>query len=81
MEERKEIEFAELDRKQAAYKMAVDEWIAAILDEKALASVNHSVAEIDGWEAAHFKRKKFARGMAARADYEGALRHKFLDFR
>ena len=70
MEERKEIEFAELDRKQAAYKMAVDEWIAAILDEKALASVNHSVAEIDGWEAAHFKEEE----IRARHGRQGGLR-------
>ena len=45
----------ELDQMQAAYKAAVEEWVAAIKEEEALASVNHSVAEVDQWEAAHFK--------------------------
>ncbi|MER9407380.1 hypothetical protein NKI36_25450 [Mesorhizobium caraganae] len=44
-----------LDRLQSAYKAAVEEWIAAIKQEVELASVNHSVAEVDTWEAAHFK--------------------------
>ena len=44
-----------LDRLQSAYKAAVEEWIAAIKQEEELASVNHSVAEVDTWEAAHFK--------------------------
>jgi hypothetical protein len=30
-----------------AYKTAVEAWIASIEQEQALASVNHSVAEID----------------------------------
>jgi len=71
----------ELDQMQAAYKTAVDEWVAAIRAEEALASVNHSVAEIDQWEAAHFKvediRKKV---LAAKKEYENALREKFFDF-
>jgi hypothetical protein len=37
---------------QAAYKAAVEEWIAAIKQEGALASVNHTIAEVDKWEAA-----------------------------
>ena len=37
---------------QAAYKAAVEEWIAAIKQEEALASVNHTIAEVDKWEAA-----------------------------
>ena len=51
---------SELDQMQAAYKAAVEEWIAAIKEEEALASVNHTVAEVDEWEGAHFKRTKFA---------------------
>jgi hypothetical protein len=46
------IEKAELDLMQNNYKTAVDEWVAAIRLEEALASANHSVAEIDQWEAA-----------------------------
>ena len=49
------VDDAELDRLQAAHKQAVENWIAAIREEEALASVNHDVAEIDQWEAAHFK--------------------------
>ena len=48
-------DLSELDRMQSAYKAAVEEWIAAIKQEEDLASVNHSVAEVDKWEAAHFK--------------------------
>ena len=46
---------SELDRMQSAYKAAVEEWIAAIKEEEALASVDHTVAEIDKWEAADVK--------------------------
>ena len=46
---------ADLDAMQAAYHEAVETWIAAIRDEEALASVAHNVAEIDLWEAAHFR--------------------------
>jgi hypothetical protein len=43
-----------LSELQSAYNVAVEEWIAAIREEEALASVNHSVAQIDQWEQAHF---------------------------
>jgi hypothetical protein len=46
------IDAAELDLMQSAYKSAVNEWIEAIRQEEELASVNHSVAEIDKWENA-----------------------------
>jgi len=49
-----EVEIAELDELQAAYKAVVEEWIVAIRREEALASVNHTVAELDQWERAHF---------------------------
>jgi hypothetical protein len=51
----------ELDQMQAAYKTAVEEWIAAIKEEEALASVNHTVAEVDQWEGAHFKEDDMRR--------------------
>ena len=41
---------SELDRLQAVYKAAVEEWVAAIRQEEALASVNHEIAEVDQWE-------------------------------
>jgi hypothetical protein len=72
---------SELDRLQSAYKAAVEAWIAAIRQEEALASVNHSVAEVDQWEGAHFKEDKLRNGvLAAKKRYEDALRMKFYDF-
>jgi len=73
---------AELDQLQTAYMAAVDEWRAAIRDEEALASVNHSVAEVDKWEGAHFREEELrTKAKAAKKDYEGALRLKFFGFR
>ena len=72
---------AELDRMQAAYKAAVEEWIKAIREEEALASVNHSVAEIDQWEGAHFRQDDLRNTVkAAKKQYEDALREKYFDF-
>jgi hypothetical protein len=71
----------ELDQMQAAYKTAVEEWIGAIKEEEALASVNHTVAEVDQWEAAHFKEDDMRRKVkAAKKRYEDALREKFFGF-
>jgi hypothetical protein len=42
----------ELDQLQSAYKTAVEQWIDAIKQEEALASVNHTIAEVD---QAHFR--------------------------
>jgi hypothetical protein len=76
-----EIELLELDRMQGAYKTAVEEWIAAIRHEEALASVTHSVAEVDKWEGAHFKEEEARnRARAAKKQYEDALREKFFGF-
>ncbi|CAN2533496.1 hypothetical+protein [Methylocapsa aurea] len=74
-------EIAELDSMQAAYKARVEEWIAAIRKEEELASVNHSVADVDKWEQAHFAEDE-ARNkvLDAKAEYEDALRRKFFDF-
>jgi hypothetical protein len=72
---------AELDRLQASYKAAVDSWVDAIRHEEALASVNHSVAEIDKWENAHFAEEELrTKALAAKEAYEDALRRKFFDF-
>lgn len=71
---------SELDRLQTAYKAAVETWITAIRAEEDLASVDHSVAEVDKWENAHFLAEE-ARGKAeaAKADYEDALRAALFD--
>ncbi len=69
----------ELDQMQAAYKAAVEEWIAAIRSEEDLASGNHSLAEVDRWEQAHFREEELrAKAKAAKAEYENALRFKFF---
>jgi energy-converting hydrogenase A subunit M len=76
-----ENDVAELDRLQEAYKATVEEWIAAIKQEEALASVNHDVADVDAWEDAHFKEDELRdKVLAAKKDYEDALRAKFFDF-
>ena len=70
-----------LDKLQAAYKAAVDVWISKIRHEEELASVTHSVAEIDRWEQASFDEDE-ARDIvkAAKEAYENALRQKFFGF-
>jgi hypothetical protein len=70
-----DVDEAKLDRLQSAYKTAVDTWVAAIRAEEALASVHHSVAELDLWENAHFLAEA-ARGKAeaAKTAYEAGLR-------
>jgi hypothetical protein len=75
-----EVQVSELDRLQAAYKAAVDEWVSAIRQEEALASGNHSVAEIDQWEAADFAADEARdRVKAAKKQYEDGLRMKFFN--
>jgi hypothetical protein len=71
----------ELDQMQTTYKAAVEEWIAAIKQEETLASVNHSIAEVDKWEAAHFAEDEIRKKVkAAKKKYEDALREKFFGF-
>ena len=75
------VEISDLDQMQAAYKTAIDNWISTIREEEALASGDHSEAEIDTWEAAGF-REEDARNKAkqAKKEYEDALREKFFNF-
>ena len=75
-------QIAELNRMRSAYKAAVEEWIAAIREEEELASGDHSLAEVDRWEAANFKEQEIrSRVKAAKGEYEAALREKFFHFR
>jgi hypothetical protein len=54
-------------------KNAVETWITAIRNEEALASVNHTVAEIDKWEGAHFAEDEMRTKVKdAKAKYEDA---------
>jgi hypothetical protein len=76
------IEITELDRMQSSYKVAVEEWIAAIRKEEALASVAvHSETEIDLWEGACFAEEVArAKAKSAKKAYEDALRLEFFNF-
>ncbi|HZD46261.1 MAG TPA: hypothetical protein VE109_09280 [Acidobacteriaceae bacterium] len=72
---------SKLDEMQSTYKAAVDEWIAAIRQEEALASVNHTVAEVDQWENADFREEDARnKAKAAKKIYEDALRQEFFNF-
>ncbi len=72
---------AKLDKLQADYKKAVDDWIAAIRAEEVLASVHHSVAELDKWENAHATEHKAHKEVIFRKRlYEDALREDLFGF-
>ena len=76
-----EAEEVDLDLKQREYKAAVEEWITAIKEEEALASVDHSISEVDQWEAAGFREEELRKkAKAAKREYEDALRLKFFSF-
>lgn len=73
---------AELEQIQAAYKAAVEAWIAAIKQEEALVSTAPaSIEELDKWEDAHF-REDDARNkvIELKQQYEDGLREKFFNF-
>jgi hypothetical protein len=75
------VAIADLDQMQKSYKDAVEDWIAAIRQEEALASVNHSVAAIDTWENADLAEEAArAKAKQAKKAYEDALREKFFNF-
>ena len=75
------IEKAELDQMQSNYKAAVDEWVTAIRQEEALASVNHTVAQVDQWELADDREEEARnKAKAAKTAYESALRQEFYHF-
>jgi|HubBroStandDraft_1064217.scaffolds.fasta_scaffold2171889_1 hypothetical protein len=75
------VEISELDQMQNTYKAAVDDWVAVIREEEALASVNHNISDVDAWEHMH-DREEAARdkAKAAKRAYEDALRKEFYHF-
>jgi hypothetical protein len=76
-----EADSADLDQKQSAYKAAVEAWVTAIREEEALASGDHSVAEIDKWEEADFREEELRKkAKEAKKEYEDALRETFFGF-
>ncbi len=72
---------AELDKLQAGYQKAVDDWVTAIRAEEALASVHHSVAELDKWGEFHAIEHKAHKEVIFRKRlYEDALRRDLFGF-
>ena len=75
------IDILELDQMQRNYKAAVDEWVTAIRQEEALASVNHTVAQVDQWELADDREEEARnKAKASKTAYESALRQEFFHF-
>jgi hypothetical protein len=76
------VEIADLDELQSEYKAAVEQWVAAIRQEEALASgTDHSVAQVDTWEEAEdLVEETGEKAKDAKKAYEDALREKFFHF-
>jgi hypothetical protein len=75
-------DIAELDRLQAAYRISVERWIEAIRAEEQLASVHHTVADVDAWESAYFYAETIRHAtQTAKKAYEAALRSQFFGFK
>ncbi len=69
------MENADYDRLRQAYKDAVDEWVAAIREEEALATPDHSMIAMEHWDAAGFKEQDAQKkAVAAKEAYKDALR-------
>ena len=65
----------DLDQLRLAYKKAVDDWVASIRAEEALATPNHSMTAMENWDAAHFEEQDaHTKATEARDAYRGALR-------
>lgn len=73
------IDRAELDRLQQAYKTAVDQWVAAIREEEALATSDYSLPAWERWDQAGFKEQDAqGKALAAKEAYKDGLRQ--LDY-
>jgi hypothetical protein len=73
------IERSELDRLQRLYKEAVERWVAAIREEEALATPDHSIVAWEQWEQAGFKAQEAAdQATEAKEAYKAGLR--LLDY-
>ena len=69
------------DRLLNDYKRAIDTWVAAIRAEEALANDDHSMVEMEKWDAAGFTEHDAEAGAKkARDQYKNALRKKNYGF-
>jgi hypothetical protein len=65
----------EFDNLLNAYKKAVDNWVAAIRAEEALATPDHSMTAMEKWGDAHFTEQDTQNAaVTARDAYKDALR-------
>jgi hypothetical protein len=66
---------ADLNQLRLTYEQAVDEWVAAIRDEEALATPDHSMTAMEKWDDAHFREQDAqSSAIKARDVYKDALR-------
>ena len=66
---------ADYDRLRLSYKDAVDTWVAAIREEEALATPDHSMVAMEHWDTASFKEQDAQKkAKAAQEAYKEALR-------
>jgi hypothetical protein len=69
------------DKLLSDYRQAVDKWVAAIEAEEALANDDHSMVEMEKWDAAGFTvQDAEASAKKARDRYKSALRKKNYGF-
>ena len=69
------------DELLAEYKTAVDAWVAAIKAEEALANDDHSMVEMEKWDAAALAAVDAeATAKKAREHYKNAMRRKNFGF-
>ena len=58
-----------------AYEDAIDEWVAVVREEEALATPDHSMIAMERWDAANFKEQDAQKkAIAAKEAYKDALR-------
>jgi len=66
---------ADYDRLRQTYKTAVDAWVAAIREEEALATPDHSMVAMEKWDDAGFKEQDAQKkALAAKEALQSALR-------
>jgi hypothetical protein len=66
---------AGLSELRLAYKLAVEDWVAAIRAEEALATPDHSMKKMETWDAARFAEQEAqSKATSARDEYKDALR-------
>jgi hypothetical protein len=71
----------DFDKLLREYRAAVDGWVAAIEAEEALANDDHSMVEMEKWDAAAFVvQDAEAAAKKAREHYKSALRKKNYGF-